>query len=264
MAEVMGILNVTPDSFSDGGKHARPDEALGHAIQMLDEGASIIDVGGESSRPGAKPISVQEEIERVAPVIERLTSETQARVSVDTRHFEVAEIAVGLGACIVNDITAGRDPRLIGLMKRHPIDLILMHMQGEPETMQRLPHYPGGVVQEVTAFLADRVRAFEEAGIDRSRLWVDPGIGFGKSLDHNLELLSGLKKFRTIAGAVVIGTSRKSFLGAIIEDSRMELREAGTLASNLWALTQGASVLRVHEVGPMVRALKTWEAIWKR
>ncbi len=258
---IMGVLNVTPDSFSDGGRFLKIDDAVEQALELVSEGADILDVGGESTRPGAAPVSIDEELNRTAGVIERLTNETGARISIDTRHFEVAAAAVSLGATLVNDTSGGRDIRLAQLALEHPIDLCLMHMQGDPMTMQLSPNYPRGVVPEVKDYLQERVRAFEEIGVSRDRIWIDPGIGFGKTPDHNLDLLQNLNVLRGIGGRILIGTSRKSFLATILGDTEMSLRLEGTLASNLWAYEQGASVFRVHEVAPLVRALKTWESI---
>ena len=259
---IMGVLNVTPDSFSDGGRYVSVDKAIEQAIVMASEGAHIIDVGGESSRPGAAPVSVIEELDRVAPVIERLSQLVDVRISIDTRKYEVARDAVALGATIVNDISGGADPRIAELARDNSLDVVLMHMKGTPETMQLSPDYPRGVVTEVKSFLSDRVRAFEELGLAPDRIWVDPGIGFGKRLDDNLELLRALHELSDVGGRLVIGTSRKSFLAALLNDVQlpMELRREGTLASNLWAAQQGATVFRVHEVGPLARALKTWSA----
>ncbi|MBY0372136.1 dihydropteroate synthase [bacterium] len=263
-ALVMGILNVTPDSFSDGGKFYGKGAALVHAERLVQEGADIIDVGGESTRPGSVAISLQEEMDRVLPIVEAVRSVLPAEVSVDTRKFEIAREAIRAGATIINDITGGSDPRLLDLLRQSPTTkLILMHMKGTPETMQDSPVYPKGVLPEVRAFLAERVRAFREGGISKDRLWVDPGIGFGKTYAHNLELLRGMKDLAAVGGRLVCATSRKAFLAAILGDAQADFasREAGTLASNLWALAQGASVFRVHDVAACRRALKTWAAI---
>lgn len=260
---IMGVLNRTPDSFSDGGKYASLDRALWKAEEMVRDGAAIVDVGGESTRPGAPPVSAEEEIERTIPVIEALVRRVDARLSIDTQKYEVALAAVKAGAAILNDVSAARDPRLIELAAQYPIDVILMHMQGSPEEMQKSPDYPNGVVEEVREFLRERVQAFQAAGVKKDRLWIDPGIGFGKTLAHNLELLNRLSEFHDVAERVVIGTSRKSFLAGVMGSPALpfEAREAGTLASNLWAYQKGASVFRVHDVGAMNRALKTWGAI---
>jgi len=261
---IMGILNVTPDSFSDGGKYLSPEKAIRHGIDLAKDGADIIDVGGESTRPGASPVALQEEMDRVLPVLEKLLKETSVRVSVDTTKYELAREAVRLGAVIINDISGGQDARLLSLLKDNPhVQLILMHCQGDPKTMQLNPSYPLGAVSEVKESLAVKVRRFEEGGISLPRIWIDPGIGFGKTANHNLDLLRHLDVLVGVGGRVVIGTSRKSFLGMLMNDSQspLETRDAGTLASNLWAFQKGASVFRVHDVGQMKRALKTWEAV---
>ncbi len=260
---VMGVLNVTPDSFSDGGKFLGRDAALLQADKLATEGADLIDVGGESTRPGAPEVSSQEEMDRVLPVIEAIAAEFNVQISIDTSKVEVAEAAVRAGATVVNDVTAGQDAGMARIGAEHDVRFILMHMRGNPRTMQQAPEYPRGVAAEVRFFLADRVRAFSEAGIGPDRIWIDPGIGFGKTVDHNLELLRDLDAFHGVAERIVVGTSRKSFLASIVGEPKaaFEAREAGTLASNLWAYTKGASVFRVHDVGAMKRALKTWEAI---
>lgn len=261
---VMGILNVTPDSFSDGGRFGSLDKAVEHAHQMIVDGADIIDVGGESTRPGSQPIGLQEELDRVLPVIEKIHAETPTLLSIDTTKYEVAQAAVSLGCSIINDVSGGSDIRLLKLLKDFShVQLIVMHSKGTPKTMQDNPVYPLGVVSEVKDFLTQKVRQFKEIGIDEQRLWVDPGIGFGKTVNHNLDLLRHLDSFVGVAGRVVVGTSKKSFLGALVgsQSNNFENREAGTLATHLWALQKGASVLRVHEVAPMKRAIKSWEAV---
>ncbi|MGE3759364.1 MAG: dihydropteroate synthase [Pseudobdellovibrionaceae bacterium] len=259
---LMGILNVTPDSFSDGGQFATLDQALAQATKLHLDGATIIDVGGESTRPGAAAVSVSEELERVIPVIEGIRKlKLPVTVSVDTSKFEVAEKAVAAGATIINDVTGGTDTRLPKLLIDSNATIIAMHMQGTPRSMQENPVYPDGVVAAVSRFLSQRVRAFREFGVTADRIWVDPGIGFGKTVHHNLDLLRHLTTFARIGGKLVVGTSRKSFLAHLVHDNQMELRHEGTVASNLWATTQGAGVLRVHDVAAMKRALVTWSAI---
>lgn len=252
---VMGILNLTPDSFSSDGLALRPGEVVERAAQMVAEGAHILDFGGESTRPGAQPVTIQQEMERVLPAIEAVKSRLPVQLSVDTRHFEVAVEAVKLGVSILNDITAGADTRMTDLARKENCTYVFMHMQGEPQTMQKNPEYPRGVVPGVIDFLRGRVLASD---LPREKVWVDPGIGFGKTLEHNLCLLKHLDRFQELGSRILIGTSRKSFLGAALS---MEQRREGTLASNLWAWSRGASVFRVHDVGAMTRALKTWEAI---
>ncbi len=262
-ALIMGVLNVTPDSFSDGGQFYSKGSALQHAERLVLAGASIIDIGGESTRPGALPVSLQEEMDRVMPIVEAIHSTLSVKISVDTRKYELAKEAVRAGASIVNDVSGGTDPRMLELMKNSKAQLVLMHMRGTPENMQDAPVYPRGVVSEVRAFLAERVRAFREFGISKERLWVDPGIGFGKTLEQNLELLRSLKDFVSVGGRLAIGTSRKSFLSSIIGDTKSDIasRDAGTISSNLWAYAQGASVFRVHDVANFSKALRTWVSI---
>lgn len=254
---VMGILNVTPDSFSDGGKYALLDAALKHAEKMVNEGADIIDIGGESTRPGSLPISLAEEKQRVLPVIEKLAKNFKVKISVDTTKFEVAEAALALGATIINDVSGGKDIRMTSLLKDTNVSFILMHMQGIPQNMQDNPTYANGVVTDVSKFLQERVRLFMEAGVKKEQLWVDPGIGFGKTLDHNLDLLRHLSTFKDTGSRLVIGTSLKGFIGKICSEERL----SGTITSNLWAYQQGASVFRVHNVLEMKNSLKLWDAI---
>lgn len=260
---IMGILNVTPDSFSDGGLYVKPDAALEHAEKLCSEGADILDVGGQSTRPGAEEIETQAELDRVLPVIEKIRANLEVRLSIDTNKVEVAREALKLGVTLINDISAGQDFEMGTLVKSSGADIILMHMRGTPATMQVHPLYARGVVAEVKEFLSSRVRAFTEVGVAAEHIWVDPGIGFGKALSHNLELLRELDQLKGVGNRLVIGTSRKSFLGQVLNNSQLEyeLREAGTIASNLWAYQKGASVFRVHDVGALKRALTTWRGI---
>jgi dihydropteroate synthase len=250
---VMGIINVTPDSFSDGGLSLDPDAAIAHGHELVVQGASILDVGGESTRPGAEPVSTAEELRRVVPVIEGLAA-AGARLSIDTSKARVAAAALDAGASIVNDVTALRgDPLMAALVAERGCDVCLMHMLGEPRTMQRDPVYDD-VVADVRAFLAERLRFALEHGIAEGRVWLDPGIGFGKTVDHNLELLRRLDELVALGRPLVVGTSRKSFLGAITGRSTGE-RVAGTLATNVLALARGASIFRVHDVAEACDAL---------
>lgn len=260
---IMGILNVTPDSFSDGGLYLSVDKALRRAEILVNEGANVIDIGGESTRPGSEEVSAKEEISRVIPVICALRANFPVRLSIDTRKAEVAKEALKHGATLVNDISGGRDPGMLPLIQSTGTEIILMHMQGNPGDMQKNPVYPQGVVSEVKKYLQDRVQTFVAAGCKRSQLWVDPGIGFGKTAADNLLLLKELGQFVGIGEKLVIGTSRKSFLAQIVNNPSLPFEErlAGTLASNLWAYRQGADVFRVHDVGEFKRALKTWTAI---
>jgi dihydropteroate synthase len=252
---VMGILNVTPDSFSDGGRFFERSAAVAHGLALAADGATLIDVGGESTRPGAQAVGEAEELRRVIPVIERLRDAgLQSEISVDTSKLAVARAALDAGAGCVNDVTAFRAaPQLAELVAERGADCCLMHMLGEPRTMQRAPHYDD-VVGEVRGFLEERVQFALDAGVRAERIMVDPGIGFGKTVDHNLELLRRLDAFTELGFPVVVGTSRKSFLGAITAQPELE-RLAGTIATCVMAFERGASVFRVHDVGPVRDAL---------
>jgi len=256
--KLMGVVNVTPDSFSDGGMYLDPEAAVAHGRELVAQGAEILDVGGESTRPGAAEVSEEEELRRVLPVVEGLAG--VATVSVDTSKLGVAEAALDAGASIVNDVTAmRRDPEIGGLCAERGVGLVLMHMLGDPRTMQVDPHYDD-VVDEVKAFLAERLEVAVAAGVDEERIWLDPGIGFGKALEHNLELLRRLGELRSLGRPLVIGTSRKSFLGKI-DDSPVDRRMGGTIASSVLAAAEGADVLRVHDVAEVAQALKLAAAI---
>ena len=254
---VMGILNVTPDSFSDGGQHFGTEAALAHALRMLDEGADLIDIGGESTRPGADAVSPSEEADRVLPVIEALRRERpDARISVDTRHPEVARAAIKSGADIVNDITGLASPDMRRVCAELPCGVILMHMQGEPKTMQQNPHYTD-VVAEVREFFAARVQAAEQDGITRNRICLDPGIGFGKNVQHNLLLIRHLEQTRVHDLPMLMALSRKRFMGAILEDPQTpKLSPLPTVVMILLAADAGAELHRVHDVAPLVQALR--------
>jgi len=257
---VMAVLNVTPDSFSDGGRALSVDDALEHARRLIAEGADLLDLGGESTRPGAEPVAVSEELRRVVPVVERLASETPVPISIDTSKAEVARAALERGASIVNDVTALEgDPKMLRVVEEFGAGVVLMHMRGTPRTMQINPCYDD-VVGEVYEYLAGRIAWCEAHRIPRVRLAIDPGIGFGKTLEHNLELLRNLERFASLGCAVVIGTSRKGFLGKLTGRD-VAGREVASVVSSLAACVQGASVVRVHDVGPMVDAIKVWTAI---
>jgi dihydropteroate synthase len=262
--ELMGIVNVTPDSFSDGGLFLDADRAIAHGLALAEQGASILDVGGESTRPGAQPVAADEELRRVIPVIEGLrAARVSARISIDTSKAVVARAALGAGAEIVNDVTALRhDPQMAALVAAHHGPVCLMHMLGEPRTMQSDPRYDD-VVAEVTAFLQQRMAAATAAGIDESRIWLDPGIGFGKTVDHNLELLDRVGEIVALGRPVVVGTSRKSFLG-VITGRDFPGRAAATVATNVLAYERGARVFRVHDVAPTRDALLTTGATVRR
>jgi dihydropteroate synthase len=268
----MGIVNVTPDSFSDGGQFLRVADAVEHGLRHARVGAHILDVGGESTRPGAEPVSEREERERVLPVVAALAERAPGvQVSIDTSKAGVARAALAAGASLVNDVTAFRaDPEMAGVVAAAGADCCLMHMLGEPRTMQDEPRY-GDVVADVRAFLAERMQLALRAGIAEERIMLDPGIGFGKTAAHNLELLRGLPALATIGPPIAVGTSRKSFLGRIIADARgeeqavgVEERLAGTIASNVLALAGGASVFRVHDVAPVRDALAVAAATFGR
>jgi dihydropteroate synthase len=252
---IMGVVNVTPDSFSDGGLFLDADAAVEHGLRLVEEGAHILDVGGESTRPGADPVSEDEELRRVVPVIERLAQESQARVSVDTTKQAVAQAAVAAGATLVNDVSAFRfDPGMAAAVAETGAGCCLMHMLGQPRTMQRDPRYDD-VVAEVKSFLEERLAFAVSEGIDEERVWLDPGIGFGKTVEHNLELLRRLDEIVAIGRPVVVGTSRKSFLGKLTGGRAEGERLPGTIATNVLALERGASVFRVHDVAQNADAL---------
>jgi dihydropteroate synthase len=253
---VMGVVNVTPDSFSDGGRYLDRAAAIQHGLRLRDEGAAILDIGGESTRPGAAPVAAEEELARVLPVIDGLLAADGARVSVDTSKAVVAQAALEAGAAMVNDVTALRgDPEMAGLLARSGADCCLMHMLGTPRTMQLDPRYED-VVSEVKAFLEERAEFAVAAGIAEERILVDPGIGFGKTAEHNLELLRRLDELLELGFPLVIGTSRKSFLGKLTGRQAPQERLAGTIASCVLAYQRGASVFRVHDVAPVTDALR--------
>jgi len=255
----MGVVNVTPDSFSDGGLYLDPEAAVAHGRELADAGAEILDVGGESTRPGADPVSSEEELRRVVPVIRRLSG-SRSRISVDTSKTSVAAAALDAGAEIVNDVTALRgDPGIAELCAERGAIVVLMHMLGEPRTMQRDPRYDD-VVAEVKAFLVERLQAAVAAGIAEDRVWLDPGIGFGKTGAHNMELLRRLGELRELGRPLVVGTSRKSFIGKL-DGSPADGRLGGTIASSVLAAAEGADVLRVHDVAEMRQALTVATAI---
>jgi dihydropteroate synthase len=251
---IMGILNVTPDSFSDGGEWFDFDEAVEHGRALVAEGADILDIGGESTRPGAAPVALDEELRRVVPVI-RVLREVGAQLSVDTMKLTVAQAAVEAGATFVNDVTAFRhEPEIAGFVADRGCDCCLMHMLGEPRTMQDDPRY-GDVVDDVRAFLEERAEFAVGEGVREERIMVDPGIGFGKTLDHNLELLRRLDEIVAVGFPVVVGTSRKSFLGRLTGREDPHDRVAATVATTVLALERGAAVFRVHDVAPTKDAL---------
>jgi len=255
---VMGVLNVTDDSFSDGGRFLAPAAALERALRMVEEGAAIVDVGGESTRPGAQPVAVDEELRRIIPVVEALAS-LPVVVSVDTSKPEVMRAALGAGAGLINDVRALRVPGALQALAGSRAAICLMHMQGEPATMQQEPVY-GDVVTEVAAFLDAQVQSCLQAGIEPGRIAIDPGFGFGKTLAHNLQLLRGLPRFVATGYPVLVGLSRKSMLGALTGRPVGE-RLAGGLALALWAVQGGATIVRTHDVGPTIDAIAAWSAV---
>ena len=256
---IVGIVNVTPDSFSDGGKFLDPAKAVELAVRLADEGAEILDVGGESTRPGAEPVAAEEEWRRVGPVLKTLRPKTAAKISIDTYKPEIAAKALAAGADIVNDVTGLRDPRLIALAAKERAPVVVMHMQGEPRTMQRAPSY-GDVVGEILAFLRERTRVAVAAGVDPHAIVVDPGIGFGKEPEHNTEILRRLDEFRSLGFPVLVGTSRKSFLGAFGGGTPGERLEA-SLATAVLAVERGADLVRVHDVAATAKALRVTDAV---
>ena len=251
---VMGVVNVTPDSFSDGGMFADAGAAVAHGERLAADGADVLDVGGESTRPGASPVGEQEELRRVVPVVERLATQAGPRVSIDTTKVAVARAALQAGARIVNDVSAFRAaPEMAELVAASGASCCLMHMLGEPRTMQERPRY-GDVVSEVKAFLEERLAFAVAEGVPEQRIWLDPGIGFGKTVEHNLELLRRLDEIVAIGRPVAVGTSRKSFIGQLTGRPEGE-RVAGTVATLVLAFERGASVVRVHDVAEAVDAL---------
>jgi dihydropteroate synthase len=258
---VMGILNVTPDSFSDGGRFQDRDPALAHAREMVAAGADILDIGGESTRPGAAPLSEEEELRRIIPVIERLSPEIPVPISVDTYKSRVAERALEAGAAVVNDISGLRfSPDMGDVVAKYGAALVIMHIKGTPRDMQQNPVY-GDVVGEILEYLGEGIRLAEQAGIDRERVMIDPGIGFGKTLEHNLEILNRLDEFRSLGRPIVLGTSRKKFIGTVLGIPEPDLRVQGTAATVVLGIERGASVVRVHDVAPMVQAARMADAI---
>ena len=259
-AMIMGVLNVTPDSFSDGGQFVEMDRALTHALQLIADGAQIIDVGGESTRPGAEAVSETEELQRVVPVIQRLRARSEALISIDTSKAAVARAASEVGADIINDVTGGRaDPVMMSLAAERGCAFIIMHMQGTPRTMQTAPHYDD-VVVEVRDFFRQQYARALECGIDPMAIAFDPGIGFGKTLEHNLTLLRNLPQLRIKDRPLVVGVSRKSFLGKIIDSSEPADRIGPTIAMTALLRHAGANVLRVHDVKANATALRATEA----
>lgn len=257
---LMGIVNVTPDSFSDGGRYFDPGKAISHGIDLAREGADIIDVGGESTRPGARPLSAREEIERILPVIRGLRRTAPIPISIDTYKADVARAALAEGADMVNDISALRfDAAMAPLIAAEKVPVVLMHMQGAPQTMQQRPRYQN-VVQEVREFLQSRIHFALEAGVEADRIIIDPGIGFGKELDHNLALLRGIPTLVSLGRPILVGPSRKTFIGKILEVGPEERLE-GSLAAAVAAVLAGANMIRTHDVKEARRAIRIADAL---
>ncbi len=256
---VMGVLNVTPDSFSDDGRFLDPEAAVKHALRMAEEGADLIDVGGESSRPFSDPVSQEEELARVLPVLEGLEGRAEVPLSIDTRRPKVAEAALKAGATMVNDITGLGDEAMRALVADHGVPAVLMHMQGDPKTMQEDPTY-GDVVADILRFFRERIAMAEAAGIPRDRLVVDPGIGFGKTAAHNLQILRRLSEFRSLGLPLLMGASRKSFIGKVL-DAEVDDRLEGSLAAAAAAVLGGARLVRAHDVRATVRTVRLLDAI---
>ncbi len=261
---IMGILNVTPDSFSDGGQYAKMDQALAHAREMAAAGADIIDIGGESTRPGAAPLTEEEELRRIIPIIERLSSELTVPLSVDTYKSSVAKKALQAGAGIVNDISGLRfSPDMARVVADHGAAVVIMHIKGTPRDMQRDPVY-GDVVGEVLSYLEEGIEIAVKAGVDREKVLIDPGIGFGKTLEHNLTLVNRLEEFRALGRPIVLGTSRKKFIGTVLGIPVPEQRVDGTAATVALGIERGAQMVRVHDVARMTQVARMTDVIIKR
>lgn len=256
--KIMGILNVTPDSFSDGGRFNQLEQALQQAQSMLDEGADFIDVGGESTRPGAAEVSVQQELDRVVPVIEAINSRFDTLISIDTSKAVVMTEAVQAGAVLINDVRALQEDGALEAAAATDASICLMHMQGQPRTMQHRPHYDD-LIDDISDFLRQRIRACDSAGISQEQILLDPGFGFGKALQHNYQLLNKLEHFHRLGCPLLVGMSRKSMLGKLLNNDVQE-RLAGSLACATIAALKGAQIIRVHDVGPTVDALKVVQA----
>lgn len=256
---IMGIVNVTPDSFSDGGRHADPEAAVAHALRLVEQGADLLDVGGESTRPGAEPVGVEEELARVVPVIERLAAATDRPISIDTSRPEVMRAAVAAGAGMINDVRALRAEGALEAAAALGVPVVLMHMQGEPGSMQSAPRYDD-VVAEVHGFLTQRLFACEMSGIPKQRIVLDPGFGFGKALEHNLQLLARFEHFASLGCPLLAGVSRKRMIGELTGRD-LDARAVGSAVASLLAVQRGARLVRVHDVAEMADALAVWQAV---
>ncbi len=258
---LMGVVNITPDSFSDSGRFYDSKKAIAHGLELVKAGADIIDIGGESTRPGAEPVSLDEELERIIPVIEGLNGQINVPISVDTYKSEVAKEALKAGASMLNDISAGRfDPEMVRLAAKENVPLILMHMKGQPRTMQENPIYRN-LMAEVKSFLSEAADKAEKAGVAREMIIIDPGVGFGKTFDHNLVLLNRLEEFAALNRPLLVGPSRKAFLGQILGGAPPEERETATVAAAVLASYKGAHIIRVHKVEPSKEALAVVQAV---
>lgn len=255
----MGIVNNTPDSFSGDGLGGNVTAAIAKGEQLFEEGADVVDVGGESTRPGAQPVSLELEISRTIPVVEALSQSHPGRVSIDTMKPDVAEAALFAGATVVNDVSGLRNPRMTEVVAEHDASVIIMHMRGEPKTMQIKPRY-ADVVRDIHKFLSDRINAAQKAGVSPRKIMVDPGIGFGKTLEHNLQIIARLEELRDLGKPIVIGLSRKAFIGKI-SGAQREQRVPGSIAAALIAVENGANMVRVHDVRETVQAMKVFCAI---
>ncbi len=258
----MGVLNVTPDSFSDGGLYSAAEDALKQALKLEEQGADIIDIGGESTRPGSPSVSVDEELSRVIPALKLISKESEIPISIDSYKPAVIKEALINGASIINDISGLIDPQVRQIAVKEQAPVIIMHMQGTPQNMQKEPHYDD-VVEEVKDFLKTQAEKVIAEGLDRSNIIVDPGIGFGKTLEHNLQILRNLSELKTLGFPLLVGTSRKSFIGAL-SGAEVDDRLPGTIASNCVAVAAGADILRVHEVGAIKQAVQVTEAVVKK
>ncbi len=258
---IMGILNVTPDSFSDGGLFYEPERAVEHGLRMIEDGADIIDIGGESTRPGSEPVSEDEEIKRVIPVIRKLSVQCKVPISIDTYKSKVARAAIDAGASIVNDISGLRfDPEMKKIVAKNRLPVVIMHIKGTPKTMQLNPVYEA-LIPEIMDYLREGIMIAREAGVPEDLIIIDPGIGFGKTFDHNLEIIKNLREFTYLEKPVLIGPSRKAFIGKILGDVPPGMRLEGTLAAVAIAAYNGANIVRVHDVREAVKVLKVVDAI---
>lgn len=258
---IMGIINVTPDSFFDGGKYFNFQKAVDHAFRLIDEGADILDIGGESTRPGAEPVSIDEELRRVIPVIEAISKRISIPISIDTYKARVAEEAIKAGATIINDISGLRfDPAMSAIASKYKVPVIVMHIKGTPKDMQKNPYYEA-LIPEIIEYLRDSVIIAKQAGVDENMIIIDPGIGFGKLPEHNLTIIKNLREFSNLGKPLLIGVSRKSFIGKVLNESLPEKRLEGTASAVAISVINGANIVRVHDVGFMAKVVKMADAI---